>query len=140
MDGARFGPSTLRPSGRTRILSYLERGDLVSLDAAVSGGFPILRRIAGNSSDRHVDHQIVFGFSCESARRWSTFSSGIAWTWKKAMRSRREIPAGPRPARHRSDPPALRGPHRRSRARLTTPQTPAIRTSLDRCAGENVSN
>jgi HTH-type transcriptional regulator, sugar sensing transcriptional regulator len=54
-------------AARTRILSYLERGDLASLDAAVSGGFPILRRIAKNTAERHVEHHIVFGFSYDSA-------------------------------------------------------------------------
>ena len=33
-------------AARTRILSYLEAGDLRAIDAAIAGGFPILRRIA----------------------------------------------------------------------------------------------
>lgn len=54
-------------AARTRILSYLERGDLVSLDSAVANGFPILRRIARNTSDHGVEHRVVFGFSSQSA-------------------------------------------------------------------------
>jgi hypothetical protein len=54
-------------AARRRILSYLERGDLVALDAAVASGFPILRRIAKNTAEHHVDHQVVFGFSYQTA-------------------------------------------------------------------------
>jgi hypothetical protein len=54
-------------AARTRILSYLERGDLVALDAAVAGGFPILRRIARNGAEQGVEHRVVFGFSYQSA-------------------------------------------------------------------------
>jgi hypothetical protein len=55
-------------AARTRILSYMERGDLVALDAAVASGFPILRRIAKNAAEHGVDHQVVFGFSYQTAR------------------------------------------------------------------------
>lgn len=54
-------------AARTRILSYLERWDLVALDAAVASGFPILRRIAKNAAEHRVAHQMVFGFSYQSA-------------------------------------------------------------------------
>lgn len=54
-------------AARTRILSYMERGDLVALDAAVTDGFPILRRIARNTADHAVEHRVVFGFSYQSA-------------------------------------------------------------------------
>jgi len=54
-------------AARTRILSYMERGDLMALDAAVAAGFPILRRIAKNTAERRVDHQMVFGFSYQTA-------------------------------------------------------------------------
>lgn len=54
-------------AARTRILSYLERWDLVALDAAVAAGFPILRRIAKNAAEHGVAHQMVFGFSYQSA-------------------------------------------------------------------------
>ncbi len=54
-------------AARTRILSYMERGDLVALDAAVADGFPILRRISKNTAEHRVEHQVVFGFSYRTA-------------------------------------------------------------------------
>ncbi len=54
-------------AARERILSYLERGDLQSIDQAVEGGFPILRRIARNVAQKRIHHQVVFGFSYQSA-------------------------------------------------------------------------
>jgi hypothetical protein len=55
-------------AARTRILSYMERGDLLALDTAVRDGFPILRRIAKNTAEHGVDHRMVFGFSYQTAR------------------------------------------------------------------------
>lgn len=52
---------------RGRIRSYLERGDLASIDDAVAAGFPILRRIARHAADAAVQHHVVFGFSYRSA-------------------------------------------------------------------------
>ena len=54
-------------AARRRILSYLERADLAAIDRAVEGGLPILRRIARNAAERHVDHRVVFGFSYATA-------------------------------------------------------------------------
>jgi len=54
-------------TARRRILSYLEHADLVAIDRAVAGGLPILRRIARNASEHHVDHRVVFGFSYATA-------------------------------------------------------------------------
>ena len=54
-------------AARRRILSYLERGDLLALDSAVAGGFPILRRIARNATEHGVEHRVVFGFSYQTA-------------------------------------------------------------------------
>jgi len=54
-------------AARTRILSYMEAGDLMAIDAAVKGGFPILRRIAKNAAAHGVEHRVVFGFSYRSA-------------------------------------------------------------------------
>lgn len=54
-------------TARERVLSYMERGDLQSIDQAVAGGFPILRRIARNAAERKFRHQVVFGFSYQSA-------------------------------------------------------------------------
>jgi Sugar-specific transcriptional regulator TrmB len=54
-------------AARRRIVSYLEQGDLLALDAAIAGGYPILRRIARNSAAHGVEHQVVFGFSYQTA-------------------------------------------------------------------------
>jgi hypothetical protein len=54
-------------TARTRILSYLELGDLQTIAAAVAGGFPILRRIARNTAAQGVEHRVVFGFSYRTA-------------------------------------------------------------------------
>ncbi|MEO5822969.1 MAG: helix-turn-helix domain-containing protein [Vicinamibacteraceae bacterium] len=54
-------------AARTRILSYLEAGDLQAIDAAIAGGFPILRRIARNAAVHGVEHRMVFGFSYRTA-------------------------------------------------------------------------
>jgi hypothetical protein len=55
-------------AARKRILSYMEHGDLLALDSAIRGGFPILRRIAKNTADHGVQHQVVFGFSYQTGR------------------------------------------------------------------------
>ncbi len=60
-------------AARERILSYMERGDLQSIDQAVDTGFPILRRIARNALERKVRQQVVFGFSYQSAPRLLEF-------------------------------------------------------------------
>ena len=52
---------------RKRIVSYMEAGDLIAIDAAIEGGFPILRRIARNTAEHGVEHRVVFGFSYRSA-------------------------------------------------------------------------
>ena len=54
-------------AARKRILSYLEAGDLMAIDTAIKGGFPILRRIAKNAGEHGVEHRVVFGFSYQSA-------------------------------------------------------------------------
>jgi hypothetical protein len=54
-------------AARKRILSYMERGDLLALDTAIDAGFPILRRIAKNTAEHGVHHQVVFGFSYQTA-------------------------------------------------------------------------
>ncbi len=58
---------------KARILSYMERGDLSSIDDAIDSGFPILRRIARNSAERKVHHQVVFGFSHRTAPQLLAF-------------------------------------------------------------------
>jgi HTH-type transcriptional regulator, sugar sensing transcriptional regulator len=52
---------------KDRILSYMECGDLSSIDQAIEAGFPILRRIARNIAERKIRHQVVFGFSYRTA-------------------------------------------------------------------------
>jgi len=54
-------------AARKRILSYMEAADLTAIDTAVKDGFPILRRIAKNVSERGIEHRMVFGFSYQSA-------------------------------------------------------------------------
>ena len=54
-------------AARKRIVSYMERGDLTAIDAAIAAGFPILRRIAKNTAEHKIDHQVVFGFSYQTA-------------------------------------------------------------------------
>lgn len=54
-------------AARKRIVSYMEAGDLTAINAAISGGFPILRRIARNAAEHGVEHRVVFGFSYRSA-------------------------------------------------------------------------
>lgn len=50
-----------------RILSYMEAGDLTSIDRTIDAGFPILRRVARNAAERRIRHQVVFGFSYRTA-------------------------------------------------------------------------
>ncbi|MEZ5291978.1 MAG: helix-turn-helix domain-containing protein [Vicinamibacterales bacterium] len=54
-------------AARRRIVSYLEAGDVTAIDAAIAGGFPILRRIARNAAEHGVEHRVIFGFSARSA-------------------------------------------------------------------------
>jgi hypothetical protein len=60
-------------TAREQIRSYLEGGDLMSIDRAVDGGFPILRRIARNAAERKVRHQVIFGFTYQTAPRLLEF-------------------------------------------------------------------
>ena len=60
-------------AARERILSYMERGDLQSIDDTVAGGFPILQRIGRNAAEKKVRHQVVFGFSYRNAQRLVDF-------------------------------------------------------------------
>src|SRR2546426_10096755 len=56
-------------AARERILSYMERGDLQSIEDAAAGGFPILPRIARNAAAKKGRHHVVFGFSYQNAQR-----------------------------------------------------------------------
>lgn len=54
-------------AAQRRIWSYLEQGDLAAIEAAAAKGFPILRRIARNATERRVDQRVVFGFAYRTA-------------------------------------------------------------------------
>jgi hypothetical protein len=54
-------------AAQDRVLSYMERGDLESIDEAVAAGFPILRRIGRSAAQKKIRHRVVFGFSYRSA-------------------------------------------------------------------------
>jgi HTH-type transcriptional regulator, sugar sensing transcriptional regulator len=60
-------------TARRRIWSYLEHGDLAGIDRLTEEGFPILRRIARNTSDRKIDHRVVFGFTYQTAPKLVSF-------------------------------------------------------------------
>ncbi len=60
-------------AARSRIVSYMEQGDLSAIDRATESGFPVLRRIARNAAQKQVQHQVVFGFSYQSAGRLVEF-------------------------------------------------------------------
>ncbi len=70
-------------AARKRILSYMEAGDLMAIDAAVRNGFPILRRIAKNAAEHGVEHRVVFGFSYQSAGQLVEFSGCTGMTCGK---------------------------------------------------------
>ncbi len=60
-------------AARQRILSYLEGGDLLAIDRAVSEGFPVLRRISRNAAKYGIEHRVVFGFSLQTAPKLVDF-------------------------------------------------------------------
>ena len=60
-------------TAQRRIWSYLEAGDLSALEQVTSGGFPILRRIARNATERRIDHRVVFGFTYQTAPQLVAF-------------------------------------------------------------------
>src|SRR5258707_8523835 len=60
-------------AARERILSYMERGDLQSIEDAAAGGVPILPPIPRNAAEKKVRHQVGFGFSFQNAQRLLDF-------------------------------------------------------------------
>jgi len=56
-----------------RIWSYLEHGDLAAVEQVTDSGFPILRRIARNTTERKIDQRVVFGFGYPTAPRLLSF-------------------------------------------------------------------
>lgn len=67
MDGHVRRHLVLLAAARKRIVSYMEAGDIAAINAAIAGGFPILRRIARNAAEHGVEHRVVFGFTYRSA-------------------------------------------------------------------------
>jgi sugar-specific transcriptional regulator TrmB len=60
-------------TARTRVLSYLEEGDLTAIDRVAASGFDVLKRIARSVTSRKLDHRVVFGFSDRTAPRLLDF-------------------------------------------------------------------
>jgi HTH-type transcriptional regulator, sugar sensing transcriptional regulator len=60
-------------TARRRIWSYLEHGDLAAIDKLTVEGFPILRRIARNTTEHRIDHRVVFGFTHQTAPQLVSF-------------------------------------------------------------------
>lgn len=60
-------------TAKKRIWSYLEQGDVSAIVKLTDGGFPIFRRVARNTSQNHIDHRIVFGFTRQAAPRLMGF-------------------------------------------------------------------
>jgi len=60
-------------TARRRIWSYLEHGDLAAIEHRTATSFPILRRIARNSTEHKVDHRVVFGFAHQTAPQLVSF-------------------------------------------------------------------
>ncbi len=58
---------------RTRILSYLEAGDLSAIERLEEEGFQLLRRIAKNAAQHAVEHRVIFGFRYATAPQLTDF-------------------------------------------------------------------
>ena len=60
-------------AAKRRIWSYMEEGDLQSIDSPLESASPLLRRIARNAAERKVDQRMVFGFGYRTAPRLVAF-------------------------------------------------------------------
>ena len=60
-------------TAKRRIWSYMEEGDLQSIDSPLESASPLLRRIARNAAERKVDQRMVFGFGYRTAPRLVAF-------------------------------------------------------------------
>jgi HTH-type transcriptional regulator, sugar sensing transcriptional regulator len=60
-------------TAQKRIWSYLEQGDLAAMEKVTLGGFPVLKRIARNTTERKVDQRIIFGFAYHTASQLLSF-------------------------------------------------------------------
>lgn len=54
-------------TARTRVLSYMEQGDLTAIDRVGADGFDVLKRVSRNAADRRIDHRVIFGFADRTA-------------------------------------------------------------------------
>ncbi|WP_394824468.1 TrmB family transcriptional regulator [Pendulispora albinea] len=54
-------------TARTRVLSYLEEGDLASMDRVAKDGFDLWKRLSRAQTGRKFEHRVVFGFSDRTA-------------------------------------------------------------------------
>lgn len=60
-------------SAQTRVLSYLEQGDLDAIERLAAGGFDVLKRIARAATERQLDYRVIFGFSDRAAPKLLDF-------------------------------------------------------------------
>jgi len=60
-------------TAKKRVWSYLEQGDLTAIEQLTEQGFPILRRIARNTTEQKIDHRVVFGFTYHTAPKLVSF-------------------------------------------------------------------
>jgi len=60
-------------TAKKRVWSYMEHGDLAAIDKVTEAGFPILRRMARNTSENKIDHRVVFGFTYQTAPQLVSF-------------------------------------------------------------------
>jgi len=68
-------------AARKRILSYMEAGDLMAIDAASKG--PFLRRIAKNAAEHRSSIGMMFGFSYQERGSLVEFLKVLATTCDK---------------------------------------------------------
>ena len=65
-------------SAKSRVLSYLEDGDVSAITRMADDGFPLLRRVARNAAEHGVEHRIVFGFRHATAPQLTHFLRAYA--------------------------------------------------------------
>jgi len=60
-------------TARSRVLSYMEEGDLVAIDRMAAEGWDVVKRLGRSAAERRIDHRVVFGFSDRTAPRLLEF-------------------------------------------------------------------
>jgi len=58
---------------RTRILSYMEEGDLLAIEKVTALGFDAMKRAGRAARTRGLDHRAIFGFNEKNAPRLLSF-------------------------------------------------------------------